>query len=245
MHDKPNHANANYHPLRDTDTLETYIRRMCNQKQISLSKLSALTGLNRGALYKIFEPHSNPRIPDLLKIANCLGVHHYYLFRLKWREIDSIAPAGASQKSAQLEQRDTDICGFIDETIPDGTLVGIGSVFTKSWTVQNIGDTVWEGRYYMNLDAPYQQPSLMAGVYPDGRPVSDYQFLPHESVIAVPTTRPGETFTLTVKYTAPNVAGRYVSYWRMVDERGVFCFPNGLGLSVSVLVRSVGGAYRA
>lgn len=245
MSEKLHPADKDYHhSSRDLDTLESYIRRLCNQKQISLSKLSAMTGLNRGALYKLFEPHSNPRIPDLLKIANCLGVHHYYLFRLKWREIDSIAPLGREKKTS-LEQKDTDICGFIDETIPDGTLVGIGSVFTKSWTVQNIGDTVWEGRYYMNLDAPYQQPSLMEGMYPDGRPVADYQFLPHESVIAVPTVMPGEMFTLSVKYTAPSVAGRYVSYWRMVDERGVFCFPNGLGLSVSVLVRSVGGAYRA
>lgn len=220
----------------EKDTLEMYVRRRCKEKEMSLEELARNAKFNRGTLYNLFES-SNPRISHLLQLAQALGVHHYYLMRLKWREFDEIAPIDVAKKD---NAKRLDASGYVDETVPDGSLFAPQAVFEKSWTIQNIGDTVWENRFFIHLDAPYHQMALMDGKYPDGLSLSDYQLQPHQTIIALPVIEPGQLHTLSVFYTAPNVAGRYISYWRMVDDEGKFCFSRGLGLSVSILVRSFG-----
>lgn len=225
-----------YRPLLSTpkESLSTYVRKHCRAKKISLDKLAEQAGIARSTLYHLLEENSVPKIPHLLALATAMGVHHYFLFRLKWREFDHIElPCAASQK--------IDLSGFIEETIPDGTLVMTGSHFEKSWTIQNIGEVVWENRYFMHLDAPYHHIKH----YPNGQSLADYQFLPDEVMVPLPVVYPKQTYTFKMGYTAPNIAGRYISYWQMVDENGEPCFPDGVGLSVSVLVKSFGSNRRS
>lgn len=127
-----------------------------------------------------------------------------------------------------------DACGFIDETVPDGSMVGAGCVFDKTWTIQNIGNTIWQNRYLLCMDMP----CLM--VCPDGYKIDNYQLKPDCNLIALPTTAPQQTITITMRFTAPSVAGRYISYWKMVDEQGRFCFANAIGLSAQILVMTTG-----
>lgn len=251
MDDKPKLQPFNLEDFpRNDETLGSYVRRMCKERRMSLDRLAEVSGINRGTLYNVLDPtkHDTAKIPYLLKLAHALRVHHYYLMRLIWPELGAISPTSDDENKriarlgmSALVQND-DACGFIDETIPDGTLVAAGSEFEKSWTIQNVGNTVWENRYYMHLDAPYYQMSLVDGKYPNGLLLSDYQLQPHQSLIELPVIAPSETYTLRVRYTAPNVAGRYISYWRMVDAHGRLCFKNGVGLSVSILVHSFGVA---
>lgn len=212
-----------------TESLSDYIRQHCRKHDISLERLAEQAGIARGTLYAILEDKSTPKIPHLLSLAKAMGVHHYFLFRLKWREIDPISPNHANTTSHK------DMSGFIDETIPDGTLITAGATFEKTWTIQNVGEVVWENRYLMHLDAPHHSTA-----YPNGQDIRDYHFSPSDTLIAIPTTHPSETCTLKVTYTAPKVAGRYISYWQMVDETGQACFPDGIGLSVSILVLGFG-----
>lgn len=226
-----NNQSKNHSPLLSspTESLSDYIRQHCRKHNISLERLAEQAGIARGTLYAILEDKSIPKIPHLLSLAKAMGVHHYFLFRLKWRELDAISP---SHSESNLHK---DMSGFIDETIPDGTLIMAGTSFEKTWTIQNVGEVVWNNRYFMHLDAPYRNTA-----YPNGQNLSDYHLFPNETLIAIPTTYPGQTCVLKVTYTAPKVAGRYISYWQMVDEAGRACFPNGVGLSTSILVLGFG-----
>ncbi|WP_394261380.1 hypothetical protein [Moraxella boevrei] len=49
---------------------------------------------------------------------------------------------------------------------------------------------------------------------------------------------PQQTVTLETVYIAPKVAGHYVAYWKMVDNHGKLCCPDGVGLSLSIIVRT-------
>lgn len=224
------HLPSKNHPMSPmTTNFECYIRQICRQKNLSLEQLSAMAGFTRGTLYNIFAS-DNPKISQLIALSSVLGVHHYDLIRLTWNKF---APISAANQPS-------DAGGFLDETIPDGTLIAPASVFEKTWTIQNIGDVAWVERYFLQLDAPYRQDFLAE--HSDGADVHDYQFVAHEKLIALPTIAAGEIYTLKATYTAPKVTGRYISYWRMVDKHGRLCFPNSVALSVSILVRGFGAS---
>lgn len=223
---------------KHTDSpLSDYVRRWCAQHGITLEKLAEDAGVARGTLYNMLDPKTTPKIPHLLNLANAMGVHHTILFRLKWAEFGVLEEKPCLVSAGPARQQG-DASGFIDETVPDGSIIASGSTFEKSWTLQNVGDTVWEGRYLVCIDS-----DLATGYYPNGQPASDYQLKPHHSAIPIPVTKPGEMVTLAVKFDAPMIAGRYISYWKMVNADGELCFPSGVGASVSILVRSFGVSF--
>lgn len=71
-----------------------------------------------------------------------------------------------------------------------------------------------------------------------------YELTPDATVINIPDVAPSEKVTLEVVFTAPKVAGRYISYWKMVDCDHNICFPDTIGLSVCISVKSLGIGYR-
>lgn len=68
--------------------------------------------------------------------------------------------------------------------------------------------------------------------------VNGNQLSPQVDKIPIATTKPSECVTITAKFIAPTVTGRYVCYWKMVDDQNNLCFQKGNGLLVSILVRS-------
>jgi hypothetical protein len=99
-----------------------------------------------------------------------------------------------------------------DVTIPDGTVVTAGSNFTKTWTIQNTGTTTWTKDYQL--------------VYLDG-------ILGTNNLRAVKLTAPvapGGTVDFSVDFTAPQVDGTYVSYWKMYNASGYFFGDSPLNL---------------
>ncbi len=89
-----------------------------------------------------------------------------------------------------------------DVTVPDGTLMSPGQVFDKTWRLKNIGTCTWTTAYKL----------VFVGGEQMGGPAEAN--LPRD----VP---PGSTVDLTVRLTAPSVAGTYRGYWQFKNASGV------------------------
>jgi hypothetical protein len=132
-----------------------------------------------------------------------------------------------------------DNTGFIaDVTIPDYSLVMIGSTFDKTWKIINIGSVVWENRRLRCVDELLEirlatpESSVFAPPKPTG-------LAPLQSEIPIPLTLPGQEVALTVRFHAPLVPGSHASYWKMVDAAGDLCFPHLEGVRCVVNVALV------
>ncbi len=100
------------------------------------------------------------------------------------------------------EQEGLDKVAFEEDvTIPDGTRMEPGEVFTKTWRLRNDGETTWNKHFDLVFDSGEQM----------GGP--DRQALTEE----VP---PGESIDISVKLTAPEEEGEYTGLWILEDEVG-------------------------
>ncbi|MEX2143673.1 MAG: NBR1-Ig-like domain-containing protein [Anaerolineales bacterium] len=91
---------------------------------------------------------------------------------------------------------------FEIETIPDGTQMFVGKVFTKMWRVKNIGSCTWTP----NFAAIWVQGELFAAE-------SVTQFTEVDIF-------PGEYAEIEVKMVAPSPAGHYKGYWMLRSDDG-------------------------
>lgn len=87
-----------------------------------------------------------------------------------------------------------------DVTIPDGTLMTPGQAFTKKWRIKNTGACAWSG-YSLVFDSG----DSMGG--PATTPIG--------------SVNPGQEIDLEVNLTAPNTAGNYRGYWRIVTNNNI------------------------
>jgi len=88
-----------------------------------------------------------------------------------------------------------------DVTIPDGTQLSAGEVFTKTWRLQNRGTCTWTPDYML--------------VYTSGDQMGSTT-----SVRLPGNVAPGQTVDLSVTLTAPNVNGFQRSYWMLRNPSG-------------------------
>ncbi len=99
-----------------------------------------------------------------------------------------------------------------DITIPDNTVMAPGTVFDKTWSVKNIGSCSWSTSYNLVFIG---SEDAMKGVKTSlGQSVA-----------------PSQLGNVTVKLTAPLVAGKYVGNWRLVNASGT-----AFGESLSVVI---------
>lgn len=116
------------------------------------------------------------------------------------------------------------LAGFVmDVTVPDGTLVSKGQIFTKTWKLQNIGTCAW---------TPAYQVVFMSGDQMNAMPQMAFT-----SIIV----EPGEMVDVSVQMTAPTIAGEYQANFMLADEKGhLFSFENKSAfyakISVPVLI---------
>lgn len=96
-----------------------------------------------------------------------------------------------------------------DVTIPDGTPMGPGEVFTKTWRLQNRGTCIWTSDYMLVFTGGDQMGGTTAVRLP-GR------------------VAPGQTVDVSVTLTAPNSLGRQVGYWMLRNPSGTL-FGYGTG----------------
>jgi hypothetical protein len=94
---------------------------------------------------------------------------------------------------------------WVGETIPDGTIMQPGQVFTKTWTIGNAGPGVWTTDYDLFLIA--------------AKPATERLGAP-ESIPLEHEVKVGETITFSLKLTAPNPAGLYTVVYRLRNGGG-------------------------
>ncbi|GAB4481486.1 MAG: hypothetical protein OHK0031_03410 [Anaerolineales bacterium] len=101
---------------------------------------------------------------------------------------------GQPQKPCYLAQ-------FMGETVADGKIYTPGSVFTKTWTIANLGGCAWDSSYKLTL-------------------VSGDAMTTATSIALPRVVNPGDTITLAVDMTAPTAEGVYTGYWRIATPFG-------------------------
>jgi transcriptional regulator with XRE-family HTH domain len=205
-----------------------YIRVRAKELGLSITKLALQTGISRQSLYDLFSGTTEQaKLSTIINLANTLQVHPIYLFRHLLDQMESPrygSPQAGSPDSMQFIR---------DVTIPDNVEIKVGTVFTKTWEIQNAGSTTWTGRKLVCMDQPvdstYTPPrakklTTCRGLTPSAREVE------------IKETKAGKTVKVSVELTAPNYPCSVLSYWKMTDETGNLCALASEGLSCYVQV---------
>lgn len=89
-----------------------------------------------------------------------------------------------------------------DVSIADGTLLGAGQQFVKTWRIQNVGTCSWSSAYDL--------------VFVGG------DRLGASASVGLPAyVNPGQSIDLSVNMKAPNDSGHYQGFWKLRDSSGV------------------------
>jgi len=212
--------------------LADYIRQRAFALDISISELAKRAKLSRQGLYKIFDEQViEVRLSTLIRLAHVLKVHPIELFRRIFSRRDFSVPYSPGTK----HQRD--YSGFVrDVTFPDNSIVLIDQNFKKCWEIQNLGDVEWVNRRLVCTD---DELYIVKKDSDELIRLADQNLVPEHSEVVIPRTPPGETVSISVNFKAPSFPCTTISYWKMVDEEGDFCFPEMKGLWCKVIVISV------
>ena len=127
-----------------------------------------------------------------------------------WRLRDDQGQDFGEPLSVQIQVRSQDpqpdllnqLTFVADVTIPDGTPVQAGQVFTKTWRVRNTGQSTWSAGYVLAFFADEQ--------------------LSGPASVALPALAPGQVADVSLQLTAPAAPGRYKSTWKGRTPQGVF-----------------------
>ena len=106
-----------------------------------------------------------------------------------------------SPASTPTEVLNDDATFIGDITIPDKLAVEVGGTFTKTWRVQNSGDSTWTTEYQLVFESGDQMGS------PSSVPI------PFE-------VAPGGTIDVSVDFTVPDTPGGYKSVWIFQNAAG-------------------------
>ncbi len=87
-----------------------------------------------------------------------------------------------------------------DINIPDDSVMTAGEDFTKTWLVENTGNTTWNQNYKI--------------VHINGHPMTG------STSQSVPNAAPGDQVQVSVSLTVPDTPGTQFSDWRLQDDKG-------------------------
>ncbi len=87
-----------------------------------------------------------------------------------------------------------------DVTIPDGTTLAPGEVFTKTWSFKNTGTCAWTNDYSI---------TFVSGSGMDGGTTTIEQYVSSNG-----------TAQISVSLAAPSTEGSYTGYWQLANEGG-------------------------
>ena len=113
-----------------------------------------------------------------------------------------------------------DATAFVDDTIPQGTLMKPGEKFVMTWRIRNVGSVPWRRRR-LERQGPLTAPGL----------ITSARYYP------IPDTDPGDVAEISAELKAPGFDSTSIAYFKMVDEEGFLSFPDEHQLGLNVLVR--------
>ncbi len=113
------------------------------------------------------------------------------------------APPTAPSNGGSANNFCTASASLAGETVPDGTIVSPGSVFTKTWRITNTGTCTWDSSWKI----VYVSGDLLgaAGVFNFPQPAA-----------------PGQTVDVPMVLTAPQENGTYTGYWELESKWGAY-----------------------
>jgi transcriptional regulator with XRE-family HTH domain len=218
-----------------TETLESCIRTRAQALGISSSEMCRRAKLSRQTLHNLTSGNSGklPSLQTIVALARVLHIHPMRLLQLVFDEHPSSAATRLHDPCRSADQS-----AFVrDVSFADGDLVLPGQRFTKIWELQNVGSATWQDRFMQCQDED------LVVLTRDGRVVPVTENLrPNASLVAVPPTEPGQTVQISIEFTAPQIPGTFMSYWKSVFADGTLCFPQAQGLSVKVRVSTLATA---
>jgi hypothetical protein len=126
-----------------------------------------------------------------------------------WRDRDDL------ERTLREDVFTLDDEALVSQSLRDGAFVDVGSTFEQTWTIENTGFCVWEGRVLREL--------------------ASERLVPERDTVPIPRTEPGELASVTVRFTAPAEPLSCRSVWQMVHADGRLVFPWAPGLRCQVL----------
>lgn len=213
--------------------LGRFLESRTTELGLTLSEVARRAAKSRQTLHALSQTHARlPELQTLIDLALVLGVHPLRLIHLVFEDVR----LPTKHERAHALRGDKSIF-LSDVTVPDGTVVLAGSMFTKTWEVQNVGTVAWEGRELRCMD----EEVLVTTRRGEEMRVSE-GLLPARTSIPIPFTPPGGIVTLSVDFTAPALPCTCVTYWKAFFADGTSCFPHSVGLTCKVRVLSMKSA---
>lgn len=221
--------------------LECHIRKLARERGLSLAELARRAGMSRQALYGIWQPGHYPSMGTIISLAGALEVHPLSLLHQIFPSgsLDPQGPSDPPVVSQSSSQQGVDRSAFIrDENYPDGCQLIAGNHFIKAWTLQNVGEHVWEDRYLVCQDSKVRIVSMENG---EDIEIAE-SLIPDQRAVAIPRTLPDQSVTISVGFTVPSTPATVISYWKMAHADGTLCFAESRGVWVKVNVITPIGA---
>lgn len=113
----------------------------------------------------------------------------------------NLSSGGSSVSPTATRRPGPDQAQYVSQDPQDGTLFQPGNTFDGTWTVKNIGTSTWDTHYKIRFGGGTNL-ALKSLYYLKG------------------TVAPGDTVKLITDMQAPSTAGRYVSYWQLLNANG-------------------------
>jgi Ig-like domain from next to BRCA1 gene len=126
-----------------------------------------------------------------------------------WRDRDEL------ERTLRDEVFTLDDATLVSQTLRDGAFVDVGSTVEQTWTIENTGFRIWEGRSLQELASEHMRPE--------------------RSLVPIPVAEPGARVDVTVSFTAPAEPASCRSVWQIVDADGRNAFPWAPGMRCQVL----------
>jgi transcriptional regulator with XRE-family HTH domain len=113
-----------------------------------------------------------------------------------------------------------DLTAYVDDNIPQGTLMKPGERFVMEWRIRNCGTVPWRGRR-LERQGPLTGPGLITSA----------------RSVPIPDTDAGDVAEIPVEMEAPTYDATSIAYFKMIDSDGYLCFPDTHQMGLNVLVR--------
>jgi len=213
------------------DNFAGYVDARIKELGLDFKTAAARAKMTRQGLYKLLDSNGEKaQLSTIINLANAIKVHPFVLLRLIF---NNLIHKFTEENALHLH----DASGFItDITLPDGVAVYAKQNLVKTWEIVNNGSIDWIDRYLVCVDEKLEVTATAADF---AAPHLKRGLIPQQTRTPIPLTHPGQSVQLTVNLIAPDYPGSFISYWKMVDNAGNFCFPTLQGLSCLVTVISI------